>query len=210
MAARLRVTDLPQGWCDRGHLIKWRPTASKKKTPFKCSCCHQEKALNIFTCHCSDYFACDQCLIDRKTCPPPPTCPSLSCVGSCTLRHKPLITKCHQCQQNIERSSLMWMCSERSCRSIICRSCASRRADPQPASSSVSSHNPQHSDSNQTSKETATSALETMHAIQAYDLVADVQSFLDSFTPPPPRPCSPQTQLQAAGQPAPMRDSNGQ
>lgn len=87
----VKITDLPKGYCAKGHEIRFRPSFKTGKSLI-CSCCKTSFKDNdsIFTCHCSTYLVCSQCLVKKQTHPPPPGCPSLACVGSCTLRYKPL------------------------------------------------------------------------------------------------------------------------
>jgi hypothetical protein len=129
VATLYKIENLPEGWCPTGHKISFIPTARRNKS-FLCSCCKVEFKNNtdIFTCHCATYFACSSCLLNRKTCPPPPSCPKIDCLGSCTLRHKPIITKCLAGNHEIERSTRVWMCSKQKCRSIICCNCLSASA----------------------------------------------------------------------------------
>jgi hypothetical protein len=123
--AMAHVQDLPAGYCEKGHSIRYRPTIRKGKQ-INCSCCKKDFSdnSNLFSCHCGTYFACSSCLQYRKTYPAPPKCPNLSCTDSCTMRHKPVITRCYQGQHVIAANEQMWMCSNVKCKSIICRTCA--------------------------------------------------------------------------------------
>ena len=119
---RVRVHDLPPGYCHKGHLVRLRATFTKRKA-IQCSACLREFTQDVFSCHCYRYYACIDCLANSKTHPKPPNCPSLECSGSCTLQFKPIVTKCLQGNHDIPANDHAWYCSERGCRSIICVTC---------------------------------------------------------------------------------------
>ena len=134
-----QVKDIPDGYCDRVHLIRYRPTLKKGKS-IVCACCKTSFQDNncIFTCHCATFFACSKCLTERKTFSPPPNCPNLSCTGKCTLRYKGIITICYQCKAEIPREIKFWNCSLSPCRSIICVNCVKRDAPVNDSAQSAS------------------------------------------------------------------------
>jgi hypothetical protein len=238
VTSRFHVNDLPPGWCPKGHRIKYRPS-SKKKDGFKCSSCNKQCTTNIFTCHCSEYFICSSCLTEHKACPAPPNCPKLDCIGTCTLRYKPLITQCYEGKHDIERNQLAWMCSDSKCRTIICRDCATSTEAQLPANTGATAEDPQPTTSTRTAIATAAplpQATDTanqaasVHAASPpqaadsatqdaalFDIAADVQHFLSALDSQrhntsstlPPQPCS-QQHPQDIGQSAPMRNSGGQ
>ena len=123
--AFVHVKELPPGYCEKGHLISYRPTIRKGKQ-IACSCCQtsfQDNA-KIFNCACAAFFACADCLIQGKSHSAPPSCPNLSCTELCTLRFKPLTTRCYEGSHDIPPSEHAWMCKKSACKSIICRKCA--------------------------------------------------------------------------------------
>ena len=137
----VQVKDLPDGFCDRGHLVRYRPTLRKGKS-IMCSCCNTSFQDNncIFTCHCATFFACSKCLSERKAFDPPPNCPNLSCTGKCTLRHKGIITICYQCKAEIPRDIKFWNCSLSTCRTIICLNCVKQNAPANVRAQSANDH----------------------------------------------------------------------
>jgi hypothetical protein len=123
--AFVHVKGLPPGYCEKGHLISYRPTMRKGKQ-IACSCCQTSFSDNakIFYCACATFFACADCLIQGKSHPPPPSCPNLSCTETCTLRFKPITTRCYEGNHDIPPDEHAWMCKKSSCKSIICRKCS--------------------------------------------------------------------------------------
>jgi phage host-nuclease inhibitor protein Gam len=162
----VHVKELPPGYCDKGHIISYRPSIKRGKQ-ITCSCCQatfQDNA-KIFNCACAAFFACSDCLIQGKSHPAPPNCPNLSCTEMCTLRFKPITTRCYEGNHDIPPNEHAWMCKKSACKSIICRNCAQAKHP--------------HLDSKTT-------------------------------TPPLSHPCSPPTQADSSGPPAPRRDDGGQ
>jgi hypothetical protein len=72
-------------YCRRGHVLDRRPIINKG-IHAECRFCQQMKpARNLTTCNClksseGPFYACDSCLQDGKSHPPPPECPSLDCI----------------------------------------------------------------------------------------------------------------------------------
>jgi hypothetical protein len=136
-----QVSNLPQGFCSRGHPYDGQPKLKKGRTA-NCSHCFQAFAEGgIFTCSCSSY-ACIHCLVGERTAPPPPNCPKLQCTGTCTMRFKPIETLCFAGNHSIPKNERFWMCFERRCMTIICTQCASKDANPQSITQAAPSHFP--------------------------------------------------------------------
>lgn len=115
---------IPEAYCERGHHIHWNAKLSAGKV-YKCAFCGQSAKV-LRTCHCgrggaSDFFVCPQCLKEGKSFTPPPSCPSLQCVGICSRRFSSLSKKCSQCPFTIPAGQHHWQCKE--CRTMSCNDC---------------------------------------------------------------------------------------
>ncbi len=116
----------PKGWCPKGHLIDLRTTFPLGKK-LKCNACLQMVSQDLFSCHCYRYHACLACLTKGNTHPPPPECPNLECSAICKFQFKPIITQCFHGRHPIPANDHAWICSEKTCRAIICVDCRIQR-----------------------------------------------------------------------------------
>ncbi len=140
----IRIENLPQGFCSKGHPFD-SALSMRKGRNTECNYCHKRFMDGILTCACYSYV-CIHCLTDGKTSGPPPNCPMLNCVGSCSIRWKPIDQVCYTGQHKIPKNERFWMCSQRRCQSIICTNCAqlsslqkaAHHTDPAPINSNAS------------------------------------------------------------------------
>jgi hypothetical protein len=208
----MKVKDLPPGFCPKGHKIEFCPRPPKKGHRFQCACCKQLSDVNIFTCHCSTYFVCSRCLLDCKASPPPPPCPNPECIGTCTLRHKALITICYEGEHDIPREQPFWMCKVKSCQANICCACAQAKTDkatsqeqyvtPQIKAVDVAAVHEQHNPDSQQKDKFAQAAVINSAVLQCQNaaasdfvvaskqqdnIAAKVQQFLNSLESPEAR-----------------------
>jgi hypothetical protein len=141
----VQIEHLPQGFCSKGHPYD-QAISMRKGRSTKCNYCSKRFESGIITCACFSYV-CVHCLADGKASGPPPNCPSLTCVGSCSMRWKPIDQTCSAGKHRIPKNERFWMCSQRRCLSIICADCAKlpshRKAahptNPNPAPSNLNS-----------------------------------------------------------------------
>jgi hypothetical protein len=142
----VQIENLPQGFCSKGHPFD-SALSMKKGRSTQCNYCCKRFADGILSCACFSYV-CVHCLADGKTSGPPPNCPTLTCVGSCSMRWKPIDQVCFFGKHRIPKNERFWMCSQRRCQSIICADCAKlsshRKAaphtDPAPSNSNASAN----------------------------------------------------------------------
>ena len=117
-------------YCRRGHVLDRRPVIDRGVRA-ECRFCQQMKpARELTTCNClksaeGPFYACDSCLQAGKSHPPPPECPSLSCVGHCLVKHFALAKTCFKCARYLPPNTRAWFCTEDQCKpvKIICIQC---------------------------------------------------------------------------------------
>ncbi len=117
---------MPEGYCTQGHRLDGCP-AIQQGRKLKCSFCMQSFDSEIFNCFCNQR-ACIGCLKDKRTAPPPPLCPSLSCTERCFQRSRPLTQKCDAGNHNVPPRTQLWQCRSKTCKAVICFHCVQHRS----------------------------------------------------------------------------------
>jgi hypothetical protein len=122
-----RVTNVPRGFCPKGHSINVRPSLKRGKTVI-CSVCTAPSA-DVFSCPClsTPFYICAKCLSEHRASSAPPACPRIDCLGSCLVKYKPLSQLCHHGNHAVPPREEVWMCSVKDCRSIICFECLANK-----------------------------------------------------------------------------------
>ena len=141
--------------------LEFRPTFTSKsrKTKVLCFFCRNRTSPKmIITCSCARrpenediFYACQECLVAGRTCPPPPTCPAQNCNGKCLIKNIGIDKSCSICQAIIPAYTKAWFCTATTCKPprMRCIQCKSPAAlcdaipppPPTPAYSSLADPN---------------------------------------------------------------------
>jgi len=113
-------------YCAVGHKVNVVVKMTKRATK-ECHYCQTvlSKDNSVHTCYCYNMFVCDSCISKGESFRPPPLCVMVSCQSHCTLK-KIQSAPSKNCAINnckIARGSSAWFCSDKECKSIICKAC---------------------------------------------------------------------------------------